>query len=164
MKLPDIRKYANEVNSLINQRDRAQQAVEEITALIRAASDGKEHQTQLQLEKQRASFQKNVETLEKALLTATKARDAEAARQLQVDLSLRIDAAMEAYVQWRKMVNEFEYAVDQGGFAPEPEPGQPPTGFTRSMAELELDKAKANCENRVAFAGKIIPERSVVLL
>lgn len=162
--MPEVRKYANELAGLINERDSGQAAVDKITALMRAADTAGERNQQLQLEKQRAAFTKQVASLDQEILKATKARDFEGARQLQIDLSIRINAAMEAYVSWRKMINEYEYSVANGRFAPEPEEGKAPQGFTRKMADLDLEEAKAEAERRLAFAADAVPNRAVILL
>jgi hypothetical protein len=164
MKLPEVRKYANEITGLVKDRDNAQAAIDHITALMRAANSSGDRNQQLALEKQRSTFIKQSEAIEKELLSMSKARDFEGARQLQIDVSLRIDAAMKAYVEWRRMANEYEYSVTNNLFAPEPEPGQEPAGFTRIMADIELDRAKDAAELRAAFAGQIVPERPVLLL
>lgn len=164
MKLPAVRKYANEITGLVKDVDQAQQAIDHITALMRAADGAGDRNQQLAFEKQRAQMAKQQEAIEKELLSMSKARDFDGARQVQIDVSLRIDEAMKSYVAWRQAVQEYEYAVENGLFAPEPEAGQQPAGFTRAMADIELDKAKTEAELRVAFAGKIVPERAVVLL
>lgn len=164
MQLPGVKKYLSELTGLIQQYDQAQDATGQLTSLMRAADKGGDRNAQLGLEKQRSGIARQLEVVEREILESTKARDVEGARKLQIDLSLRIDAAMKAYVDWRRLVNEYEYSLQEGLFAPEPAEGEAPAGFTRLMADKELEKAKEQAEKRVAFAAAAVPERAVVLL
>lgn len=164
MNLPSVRQYVNQLSGLLEQRDNAQATVDKITALMRAADGAGERQQQLQLAQQRGAFEKQLAALDKALADHTRRPDFEGARTLLIDITVRIDAAMDEYMKWRRMLGEFEWSVEQKLFAAEPEEGKEAAGFTRTMAEAELEKAKDRAETRVALAGRAVPDRPVVLL
>lgn len=164
MNIPGVRKYLNELGVLLRERDRGSAAVDETTALMRAADGIGDHNQQIQLSRQRAAYEQQVAALDKALAAHTCLADVEAARTLQLDLSIKVDLAMEAYIAFRRCVSQFEYDIEAGTFAPEPEAGQSPAGMTRSAAEAELDRAKAGAEKRVELAVRAVPDRPVVLL
>lgn len=163
MKITDVRKYQNELVALLTEHEKAQSAVDQITALMRAADAAGERQQQLQLQNQRQAYERQESVLAKAIEAHARA-DTEGARTLATDLSVRIDAAQKAFDVLRGMLAEFEFKVESGEFVPEPPEGEAPTGFTRAMAEAQLDQARARVDKRVELAVRAVPDRPVVLL
>jgi predicted metal-binding transcription factor (methanogenesis marker protein 9) len=163
MNLPDVKQYTHELSALLERADNAERVLHEATALARAAEQANERQQQMQILAQRAQMEGQHKQIVAALLQHARRDDVEGARTLRTDLIARIDLAIEEYTRWRRLLAEFEFRVGEGEFAPEPAEGEEPMGFTRSMAEEELSRAKNRAERRVAMAAAMVPERVVIL-
>lgn len=164
MNLPSVKQYATEIATLLGRVDEFQQGIHSLTAIARSAEASGNRQEQLQAVNQRAEIEKALIPVVRGLLDAARRQDVEAARTLVSDLSARIQLAEEDFTKWRRLLAQFEFEVETRGFAAEPEAGAVPNGFTRAMAEAELEKAKLRVEKRVELAARAVPDRPVVLV
>ena len=163
MKVPAIKKYVNELSGLLAEVDQANATIDHMNAAGRTAEKSGERQAQLQIANQRAQVEKQRDALEREILEVTKKTDIEGARQLLLDIVVRLEAADKDFRRLRAMIADFEFGVSQGSFVDEPAEGEQAAGVTRSMYEKSLDEQRARVEARVQSASDLVPNRVVLL-
>lgn len=112
---------------------------------------GNHAQTQ-QIEETLANTAAGLDKMLTVLLERTNSRDFEQAKQLVLDVELRVQQADLKHQEWRAKLAQFDLAVTNGAFADTAE-----TGVTRADAEAVVVKLHSRYDTAIQLASDAIP-------
>ena len=152
MNLQRCESFARETQTLLNQVDQLQAALDQNTAHYRIAGTMSNLEQAKKLSDQKKELEGLIERVSGVLFERTNRSSVDSARTLIVDLFACIELAQREFAAWRGNKAEFEFRA-----------GEPDPEFDRAVEERKLEAMKRRYERRIEVASEFIPNKPVVL-